>query len=82
MVRVANSDRTDIGRKSDAYQSDLRSDSDHGTSHIVWRCGSCQQLIQQGNLPVRLEHDVVVHEAPEKCPWCGATRNFQLIDED
>ena len=74
--------KRDIGRRSEAFQSDVRADSDHGTNHIVWRCATCQQPIQQGDLPVRLENDVVIHESPERCPRCGATRDFELIDED
>ena len=81
-IQANVSAKAQIGRNSAVFENDLRSESDHGTNHIVWRCGTCQQLIQQGNLPVRCEKGIFIHEAPATCPWCGATRDFQLIDED
>jgi rubrerythrin len=74
--------KSELGRKSEAFQSDVREDIERGTNHIVWRCGTCQKLIQQSDLQVSSDHGITIHEAPEKCPWCGATHDFQLIDED
>jgi rubrerythrin len=78
----AAKNKSELGRKSDAFQAEVREDVEHGTNRIVWRCGTCQKLIPQSDLQVRKQNGVTIHEAPVKCPWCGATHDFQLIDED
>jgi rubrerythrin len=72
----------DIGRDSDAFQRDVLAEAAVGTNNIVWRCGTCEALIQQSDLMVSACNNTVVHHPPEACPHCGAVCGFQLIDED